>query len=61
VNVNFIEFFIINILCRQAIAVHDEPNDGFSALMDWFLSGWRFQRAELNQLPVRHEEWSSRD
>ena len=32
-------------------------NARFVALMDRFMPQWRFYRARLNQLPVRHEEW----
>jgi predicted metal-dependent hydrolase len=33
-------------------------NARFVALMDRFLPQWRFRRDQLNQLPVRHEEWA---
>jgi hypothetical protein len=29
----------------------------FIALMEQFLPDWRLSRDQLNQLPVRHEEW----
>ena len=50
--------------CLEYIVVHEmlhllEPthNNRFTALMDQFMPQWRFCRAELNRLPVRHEEW----
>lgn len=33
-------------------------NDRFTALMDRQLPKWRHIRKELNELPVRHEEWA---
>jgi len=50
--------------CLEYIVVHEmvhllEPthNDRFTTLMDRFMPKWRFCRAELNRLPVRHEDW----
>lgn len=50
--------------CLEYIVVHEmvhllEPthNDRFRALMDTFMPKWQFHRAELNRLPLRHEEW----
>lgn len=50
--------------CLEYILVHEmvhllEPkhNDRFRALMDTFMPNWQFHRAELNRLPLRHEEW----
>jgi predicted metal-dependent hydrolase len=50
--------------CLEYIIVHEmvhliEPthSDRFTDLMDQFMPQWRFRRAELNRLPVRHEEW----
>jgi predicted metal-dependent hydrolase len=50
--------------CLEYIVVHEmvhllEPthNARFVAFMDRFLPQWRFRRDQLNQLPVRHEEW----
>ena len=50
--------------CLEYIVVHEmvhllEPthNARFVALMDRFMPQWRFYREQLNQLPVRHEEW----
>jgi predicted metal-dependent hydrolase len=50
--------------CLEYIVVHEmvhlresTHNDRFLTLMDRFMPGWRFLRAELNRLPVRHEEW----
>lgn len=50
--------------CLEYIVVHEmihllEPthNNRFMALMEQFMPSWRFYRAELNRLPVRHEDW----
>jgi predicted metal-dependent hydrolase len=50
--------------CLEYIVVHEmahllEPthNHRFTTLMDRFMPKWRFCRAELNRLPVRHEDW----
>lgn len=50
--------------CLEYILVHEmvhllEPthNARFVALMDQFMPRWKFHRAELNRLPVRHEDW----
>jgi len=50
--------------CLEYIVVHElvhllEPthNERFSALMDLNLPHWHHLRAQLNRLPVRHEEW----
>lgn len=50
--------------CLEYIVVHEmihllEPthNARFTSLMDQFMPQWRFCRAELNRLPVRHEDW----
>jgi predicted metal-dependent hydrolase len=50
--------------CLEYIVVHEmahliEPthNARFVALMDQFMPNWRLRRDQLNQLPVRHEEW----
>jgi predicted metal-dependent hydrolase len=51
--------------CLEYVIVHEmihllEPthNARFVALMDRFMPNWRLRRDQLNQLPVRHEEWS---
>ncbi len=51
--------------CLEYIVVHEmvhlqEPthNNRFITLMDQFMPHWRFCRAELNRLPVRHEDWA---
>ena len=51
--------------CLEYIVVHEmahllEPthNDRFLKLMDQFMPQWRFCRAELNRLRVRHEDWA---
>lgn len=50
--------------CLEYIIVHEmvhllerHHNDVFLAYMDQFLPHWRQLKAELNKLPVRHEEW----
>lgn len=50
--------------CLEYIVVHElthllEPshNARFITLMTQFMPKWRFYREELNQLPVRHEDW----
>jgi predicted metal-dependent hydrolase len=54
--------------CLEYILVHElvhllEPthNARFVALMDRVLPGWVHRRELLNRLPVRHEDWNSRD
>jgi predicted metal-dependent hydrolase len=51
--------------CLEYIVVHEmvhllEPthNARFISLMDRFLPQWAYRRAQLNRLPVRHEEWA---
>ncbi len=50
--------------CLEYIVVHEmthllEPthNIRFTALMDLFMPAWQHLRRQLNQLPVRHEDW----
>ena len=50
--------------CLEYIVLHEmihllEPthNARFIAMMDRFMPSWRLRRDQLNQLPVRHEEW----
>jgi predicted metal-dependent hydrolase len=50
--------------CLEYIVVHEmvhliEPthNRRFISIMDRFMPNWRFQRDQLNSLPVGHEEW----
>ncbi|MGO9018175.1 MAG: M48 family metallopeptidase [Syntrophobacteraceae bacterium] len=50
--------------CLEYIVVHEmvhllEPthNNRFMTLLDQFMPKWQFSRAELNRLPVRHEDW----
>lgn len=50
--------------CLEYIVVHEmvhllEPshNERFKALMEEYLPKWRFYRDELNNLPVRYEDW----
>lgn len=51
--------------CLEYLVVHEmvhllEPthNARFVSLMDQFMPKWQFYRAELNRLPVRHEDWA---
>lgn len=51
--------------CLEYLVVHEmvhllEPthNTRFVSLMDQFMPKWQFYRAELNRLPVRHEDWA---
>ena len=51
--------------CLEYIAVHEmahliEPthNARFVALMDRIMPNWQLHRRQLNQLPVRHDEWT---
>jgi predicted metal-dependent hydrolase len=51
--------------CLEYIVVHElihllEPthNHRFMNLMNQFMPNWRFYRAELNRLPVRHADWT---
>ncbi|MFZ3043006.1 MAG: YgjP-like metallopeptidase domain-containing protein [Thiobacillus sp.] len=41
----------------MAHLVEPTHNARFVALMDQFMPSWRLRRDQLNQLPVRHEEW----
>ncbi len=50
--------------CLEYLVVHEmahllEPthNSRFVALMDQFMPNWKHRRDQLNQLPIRHEEW----
>lgn len=50
--------------CLEYIVVHEmthllEPTHSarFVALMDRFMPSWKLRRDQLNQLPVRHEDW----
>ena len=50
--------------CLEYIVVHEmvhllERSHGprFVAMMDRHLPKWRFYKAELNRLPIRHEDW----
>lgn len=51
--------------CLEYIVVHElahliEPthNARFIALMDRAMPNWQLRRRQLNQLPVRHDEWT---
>lgn len=50
--------------CLEYIVVHEmvhllerRHNAGFIAHMDRFMPQWRLFQADLNRLPVRHEDW----
>lgn len=50
--------------CLEFVLVHEmihlvEPthNARFVSLLDRFMPNWQLRRDQLNQLPVRHEEW----
>lgn len=50
--------------CLESIIVHEmthlverTQNKRFRALLNQFMPGWVQQKALLNELPVRHEEW----
>lgn len=52
--------------CLEYVVVHElahlrEPGHGekFMALMDQVLADWRSRRDQLNEAPLRHEEWGS--
>lgn len=52
-------------VCLEYIVVHElvhllEPthNERFVGLMDLYLPHWQHLRRQLNQLPVRHENWA---
>jgi predicted metal-dependent hydrolase len=52
-------------VCLEYITVHEmihllEPSHGnrFVSLMSQFMPAWQLYRAELNRLPVRHEDWN---
>lgn len=51
--------------CLEYLVVHEmvhllerRHNDQFKAYMDRFMPQWRMHRATLNQMPLRHEDWS---
>lgn len=51
--------------CLEYIVVHElvhflerHHNDRFAELMTDFMPQWRSHREELNQAPLRHEDWS---
>jgi predicted metal-dependent hydrolase len=51
--------------CLEYVLVHEmvhllEPTHSarFVVLMDRLMPQWRFYRQQLNQLPVRHEQWA---
>ena len=51
-------------VCLEYIVVHEmvhlleaSHNARFTGLMDKFMPAWRQHRKQLNQLPLRHDEW----
>ncbi len=50
-----LEYIVVHEMVHLLEATH---NSRFVALMDQFVPRWRFYRDQLNQLPVRHEEWT---
>jgi predicted metal-dependent hydrolase len=51
--------------CLEYIVVHEmlhliesRHNNGFIALLERFIPRWKSFRDQLNQLPVRHEDWT---
>lgn len=51
--------------CLEYLVVHEmvhllerRHNDQFKAYMNRFMPQWRMHRATLNQMPLRHEDWS---
>jgi predicted metal-dependent hydrolase len=51
--------------CLEYIVVHEmlhliesRHNNGFIALLERFIPRWKSYRDQLNQLPVRHEDWT---
>ncbi|MBN2685786.1 MAG: M48 family metallopeptidase [Pontiellaceae bacterium] len=49
-----LEYILVHEMVHLLEATH---NRRFVALMDQFMPKWRFHRQQLNQLPVRHEDW----
>ncbi|HSH49851.1 MAG TPA: SprT family zinc-dependent metalloprotease [Halomonas sp.] len=51
--------------CLEYILVHEmvhllerHHTDRFRGLMDQYMSDWRLRKAELNETPLAHEDWS---
>lgn len=49
-----LEYIVVHEMAHLIEAAH---NARFTALMDLFMPQWQHLRRQLNQLPVRHEEW----
>jgi len=49
-----LEYIVVHEIVHMLEPTH---NARFLALMDLFVPQWRIYRDQLNQLPVRHEEW----
>lgn len=51
----YLEYIVVHEMAHLLEPTHSSR---FKALMDLFMPKWLFYRAELNRLPVRHEEWA---
>lgn len=51
----YLEYIVVHEMAHLLEPTHSSH---FKALMDLFMPKWLFYRAELNRLPVRHEEWA---
>lgn len=51
----FLEYLVVHEMVHLVEPTH---NKHFIALMDQYVPNWQLLRAELNQLPVRHENWT---
>jgi len=49
-----LEYIVVHELAHLIAPTH---NARFAALMDQYIPYWHHRRDQLNQLPVRHEEW----
>lgn len=49
-----LEYLVVHEMTHLLEATH---NDRFLSLLEQFMPKWKFYKAELNRLPVRHEEW----
>lgn len=51
----FLEYLVVHEMVHLVEPTH---NKHFIALIDQYVPNWQLLRAELNQLPVRHENWT---
>lgn len=51
----YLEYIVVHEMAHLLETTH---NRHFVALMDQFIPKWQFYRDQLNQLPVRHEDWA---